>query len=80
MERIILQCVEGAEVQSVVPLFQQSAECSSTRLMRRRKEGYFRMCVGDVHKLQVELGGSLTFYKEIMYTEKANSVSSCVFG
>ena len=38
------------------------------------------MCAGDEHKLQVKLGGSLTFYKKIVYTEKANSVISCIFG
>ena len=79
-ERTILQCFQGIEVQSVVLLFPQSAGCSSTCLMRRKKEVYLRMCAGNERKLQMELGGSLTFYQEIMYTEKANSVSSCVFG
>ena len=38
------------------------------------------MCARNECKLQVELGGSLTLYKETMYIEKANSVSSCVLG
>ena len=70
----------GVAVQSVVPLFTQSVGCSLTCLMRRKKGRYFGMCARNECKLQVELGGSLTLYKETMYTEKANSVSSCVLG
>ena len=70
----------GVAVQSVVPLFMQSAGCSLTCLMRRKEGRYFGMCARNECKLQVELGGSLTLYKETMYIEKANSVSSCVLG
>ena len=51
-----------------------------TCLMRRKEGRYFGMCARSECKLQVELSTSLTLYKETMYIEKANSVSSCVLG